>query len=86
MAWIQEIISVSFCDVGMSFNVTYKPLSLSIMVENTGKYVRNSLINTCELYVPTYENGYLEIKMNQEIYNKFKFPDTVTVIKVCRFE
>jgi len=33
-----------------------------------------------------YENGYWKIKWNQEIYNKFKSPDIVTVIEVCRLE
>jgi len=38
-------------------------------------------------YRPTYENGYLRIKINQEIYKKeMKSPDIVTVIKVCTFE
>jgi hypothetical protein len=37
-------------------------------------------------YGPTYENGYWRIKMNQEIYNKFKSPNTLTAIKVCRLE
>jgi hypothetical protein len=31
-------------------------------------------------------NGYQRIKMNQEIYNKFKSPNIVTVLKVCRLE
>jgi hypothetical protein len=39
-----------------------------------------------KIYGPTYENGYWRIKMNQEIYNKFKFPNIVNVIKVCRLE
>jgi len=34
----------------------------------------------------TYENGYLRIKMNQEIDNKFKSPGILNVMKVCRFE
>jgi hypothetical protein len=33
-----------------------------------------------------YENGYWKIKLNQEIYNKFKCPDIVTVIEVRRLE
>jgi len=51
------------------------------------------LISTCELYVilrkiygPMYENGYLRIKMNQDIYNTFKSPDILNVMKVCRVE
>jgi hypothetical protein len=39
-----------------------------------------------KIYGTTYENDYWEIKMNQEIYNKLKTPDTVTVIKVLRLE
>jgi hypothetical protein len=31
-----------------------------------------------KIYGPTYENGYWRIKINQEIYNKFKSPDIVT--------
>jgi hypothetical protein len=31
--------------------------------------------------VPTHENGSWRIKINQEIYNKFKSPDTIIVIK-----
>jgi hypothetical protein len=34
------------------------------------------------MYTPTYENGYW--KMNQEISNNFKSPNTVTAIKVRR--
>jgi len=33
-----------------------------------------------------YENGYWKIKLNQEIYNKFKSLDIVTVIEVCSLE
>jgi hypothetical protein len=33
-----------------------------------------------------YENGYWKIKLNQEIYNKFKSTDNETVIEVCRLE
>jgi hypothetical protein len=39
-----------------------------------------------EIYGPTCENGCWRIKMNQEIYNKFKYPNIVTVIKVRRLE
>jgi hypothetical protein len=39
-----------------------------------------------KIYEPTYENGYWRIKMNQEIYNKFKSPNIVTAIKVHRLE
>jgi hypothetical protein len=39
-----------------------------------------------KIYALTYENGYWRIKINQEIYNTFKSPDIVTVIKVCRLE
>jgi hypothetical protein len=39
-----------------------------------------------KIYGPTYENGYWRTKMNQEIYNKFKSPNTVTIIKVCGLE
>jgi hypothetical protein len=34
-----------------------------------------------KIYGPTYENGYWRMKMNQEIYNKFKPPDIVSTIK-----
>jgi hypothetical protein len=37
-------------------------------------------------YGPTHENGSWKIKMNQEIYNKFKCPDIVTVVTVRRLE
>jgi hypothetical protein len=37
-------------------------------------------------YGRTYENSYWRIKMSREIYNKFKSPDIVTVIKVHRLE
>ena len=64
------------------------------MVENEGKYVCIFLIAhvNCmyvilrKIYGPTYENVYLRIKINQEIYNKFKYPDTLNVMKECRFE
>jgi hypothetical protein len=36
------------------------------------------------MYGPTYENGYWRIVMKQEVYNTFKYPDTVTVANVCR--
>jgi hypothetical protein len=39
-----------------------------------------------KMYRPTYGNGYWRIKTNQEIYNKFKCRDTVTVVKVRRLE
>jgi len=46
------------------------------------------LISTCELYVilrkiygRKYENGYLRIKMNQEIYSKSKSPDILNVMR-----
>jgi hypothetical protein len=39
-----------------------------------------------KIYGPTYENGYLRIKMGEEIYNKFKSPDILNVMKVWRFE
>jgi hypothetical protein len=39
-----------------------------------------------KIYGPTYENCCWRIKMNQEIYNKFKSPNIVTGIKVRRLE
>jgi hypothetical protein len=39
-----------------------------------------------KIYGPTYVNGSWRIKINQEICNKFKHPDIVTVIKVHRLE
>jgi hypothetical protein len=39
-----------------------------------------------EIQGPTCKIGSWRIKMTQEIYNEFKSPDIVTVIKVCRFE
>jgi hypothetical protein len=36
-----------------------------------------------KIYGSTYENGYWRIKVNKEIYNKFKSPNIVTAIKVC---
>jgi hypothetical protein len=39
-----------------------------------------------KMYGQTYENGCWRIKTNQEIYNKFKSQNIVTVIKVCRWE
>jgi hypothetical protein len=39
-----------------------------------------------KIYGPAYEYGYWGIKLNQEIYNKFKSPDIMTVIKVQRLE
>jgi hypothetical protein len=39
-----------------------------------------------KIYGPTYENGCERIKMSQEIYNKFKSPYIVTVIKVHKLE
>jgi hypothetical protein len=39
-----------------------------------------------KIYGPTHENGYWRIKINQEIYNKFKSPNILTVIKVCGLE
>jgi hypothetical protein len=38
------------------------------------------------IYGSIYENIYWRMKMNQQIYNKFKSPDIVTVIKVRRLE
>jgi hypothetical protein len=29
--------------------------------------------NPVKIHGPTYENGYWRIKMNQEVYNEFKF-------------
>jgi len=39
-----------------------------------------------EIYGPSYANVYLRIKVTQEIYNDFKSPDMVNVMKVHRFE
>jgi hypothetical protein len=39
-----------------------------------------------EICGPTCEIGSWTIKMTQEIYNEFKSPDIVTIIKVCKFE
>ena len=39
-----------------------------------------------KIYGSTYENGSWRTKMNQQIYNKFTFPDILTVIKVHRLE
>jgi hypothetical protein len=39
-----------------------------------------------KIYGPTHENGCWRIKMNQEICNKFKSPNIVTIIKVHRLE
>jgi hypothetical protein len=38
------------------------------------------------MYGPTYENGQRRMKINQEMYNKYKSPDIVTVIKVRTLE
>ena len=54
------------------------------LVEN-GKTPNNVGGQPCEkIYGPTRENCSWRIKMNQEMYNKFKYPDTVTVIEVRR--
>ena len=37
------------------------------------------------MYGLQYGNGSWRIEMNQKIYNKFKSPDIVTVVKVRRF-
>jgi hypothetical protein len=39
-----------------------------------------------KIYGPTYENGYWVTKMNQEIYNKLKSSDILTVNKACKLE
>jgi hypothetical protein len=39
-----------------------------------------------KIYGLPYGNGPWRTEMNQEIYNKLKPPDIVTVVKVCRFE
>jgi hypothetical protein len=39
-----------------------------------------------KIHGPTYENGCWRIKMNQEIYNKFKSLNIVTAIKVRSLE
>ena len=39
-----------------------------------------------KIYGPTCENRYWRIKSNQEICNKFRCPDIVTVTEVCRQE
>jgi hypothetical protein len=39
-----------------------------------------------KIYGPTCENGSWRIKMDQEIYNKFKSLDIFTVITVHRLE
>ena len=39
-----------------------------------------------KIYGPTYKNVDWRMKMNPEIYNEFKYPAIVTVIKVCRLE
>jgi hypothetical protein len=39
-----------------------------------------------KIYGSIYENGYWRIKMNQEIYNKFKSPNIVSVIKIRRLQ
>jgi hypothetical protein len=51
--------------------------------------IRNSLDvgkeNLKKMYGPT-EFSYWIIKLNQEIYNKFKSPNILTVIEVCGLE
>jgi hypothetical protein len=39
-----------------------------------------------KIYGPTNENDSWRIKINQEIYNKVKSTDSVTLIKLCRLE
>jgi hypothetical protein len=39
-----------------------------------------------KIYGTLYKYGYWWIRINQEIYNRSKSPDIVTVIKVCKFE
>ena len=38
-----------------------------------------------KIYGPTYVNGSWRIKMNEEICNKFKSIDIVTIITACRW-
>jgi len=38
------------------------------------------------IYGPTYENGHWRIKINQEMYINYKYPNILTVIKVCMLE
>lgn len=38
-----------------------------------------------EIYGPRYDSGYWRVKMNPEIYNKFKALNIITVIKVRRY-
>ena len=42
--------------------------------------------NPEKIYRPTYEGDYWGIKMNEEIYSKFKYSDIVTVIIARRLE
>jgi hypothetical protein len=39
-----------------------------------------------KIYGTTFENGCWRINMDQEIYNKFKSPNILTVVKVRRLE
>jgi hypothetical protein len=50
---------------------------------NLMMWERKLLVKT---YGQTCENVYWRIKMNQEMYNKFKSSNITIVIKVCRLE
>jgi hypothetical protein len=39
-----------------------------------------------KIHGQTHGNGYWRIKINEEIYYNFKYPDTVIIIKGCRLE
>jgi hypothetical protein len=39
-----------------------------------------------KIYGPAYENGYWRIKMYQEMHNKLKSADILTIIEVRRLE
>jgi hypothetical protein len=71
------------------FSTTENTISKFLAVgrlTNTCQWYRDSVCLDWErkilrkIYRPTYENGYWRIKMFQEIYNKFKSLDIVTVL------
>jgi hypothetical protein len=66
--------------------VTYGAWSWTLTNELDGALMMWKRKIQRKIYGPTYINGLLENKNNQEIYNKFKYPYLVTVIKVGSLE
>jgi hypothetical protein len=85
--WGSEgILFEEFLKKGATFNAEWYASHDKVKTNSTVK--PNRMVNavlillTKKIYGPIYEYGYWRIKINQDIYNKFKSPDIAPKISV----